>query len=223
MLISVKICLKFYFGIWVIILAQFLQYILCTVIKLTILSQLLLVCIRSYECLISFHYCPVPCFIDHFTYHLNMNFQTAYWLCLDCRCRWLTYNFCKKEKIMSLNRQFREIKFPANTVFLHDREIKDSRNVLRKFSRNLSPMKLKENKVPSSFHKVRDFFPPPSPSPPPLQDGMLVHWRITLSIWFTCTYFYFLVETGTIRKRSIVQEEYTVSLTALDPEPLPYL
>ena len=30
-----------------------------------------------------------------------------------------------------LNRQFREIKFPANTIFLRDREIKDSRNVPR--------------------------------------------------------------------------------------------
>ena len=47
---------------------------------------------------------------------------------------------------MSLNRQFREIKFPANTVFLRDREIKDSRNVPRKLSRNLSPAKIKENK-----------------------------------------------------------------------------
>ena len=57
------------------------------------------------------------------------------------------YNFCKKEKIKSLNRQFREIKFPANTIFLRDREIKDSRNVPRKFSQNLSPAKIKENKV----------------------------------------------------------------------------
>ena len=57
----------------------------------------------------------------------------------------LTYNFCIK--IKSLNRQFREIKFPANTIFLRDREIKDSRNVPRKFSRNLSPAKIKENKV----------------------------------------------------------------------------
>ena len=55
--------------------------------------------------------------------------------------------FCKKEKIKSLNRQFREIKFAANTIFLRDREIKDSRNVPRKFSRNLSPAKIKENKV----------------------------------------------------------------------------
>ena len=53
----------------------------------------------------------------------------------------------KKEKIKSLNRQFREIKSPANTIFLCDREIKDSRNVARKFSRNLSPAKIKENKV----------------------------------------------------------------------------
>ena len=45
----------------------------------------------------------------------------------------------KKEKIKSLNRQFREIKSPANTIFLRDREIKDSRN--------LSPAKTKENKV----------------------------------------------------------------------------
>ena len=59
----------------------------------------------------------------------------------------ITYNFCKKEKIKSLNRQFREIKFPANTIFLRNREIKDSRNVPRKFSRNLSPAKIKENKV----------------------------------------------------------------------------
>ena len=47
----------------------------------------------------------------------------------------------------SLNRQFREIKFPANTIFFRDCEIKDSRNVPRKFSRNLSPAKIKENKV----------------------------------------------------------------------------
>ena len=53
----------------------------------------------------------------------------------------------KKEKIKSLNRQFREIKSPANTIFLRDREIKDSRNVPRKFSRNLSPAKIKENTV----------------------------------------------------------------------------
>ena len=46
-----------------------------------------------------------------------------------------------------LNRQFREIKFPGNTIFPRDREIKDSRNVPRKFSRNLSPAKIKENKV----------------------------------------------------------------------------
>ena len=50
-------------------------------------------------------------------------------------------------KIKSLNLQFREIKFPAYTIFLRDREIKDSRNVPRKFSRNLSPAKIKENKV----------------------------------------------------------------------------
>ena len=42
---------------------------------------------------------------------------------------------------------FANRKFPANTIFLRDREIKDSRNVLRKFSRNLSPAKIKENKV----------------------------------------------------------------------------
>ena len=59
----------------------------------------------------------------------------------------ITYNFCKKEKIKSLNRQFREIKFPANTIFLRDREIKDARNVPRKFSRNLSPAKIKENNI----------------------------------------------------------------------------
>ena len=53
----------------------------------------------------------------------------------------------KKEKIKSLNRQFREIKSPANTIFLRDCEIKDSRNVPRKFSRNLSLAKIKENKV----------------------------------------------------------------------------
>ena len=47
----------------------------------------------------------------------------------------------------SLYRQFREIKFPANTIFLRDREIKDSRNVPRKFSRNLSPAKIEGNKV----------------------------------------------------------------------------
>ena len=45
-----------------------------------------------------------------------------------------------------MNRQFREIKFPANTIFLRDREIKDLRNVLRKVSRNLRPAKIKENK-----------------------------------------------------------------------------
>ena len=55
--------------------------------------------------------------------------------------------FCKKEKIKSLNRQFREIKFHANTIFLRDREIKDSRNATRKFSRNLCPAEIKENKV----------------------------------------------------------------------------
>ena len=48
---------------------------------------------------------------------------------------------------MSFNRQFREIKFPANAVFLRDREIKNSQSVPRKFSRNLSPAKIKENKV----------------------------------------------------------------------------
>ena len=53
----------------------------------------------------------------------------------------------KKKIIKSLNRQFREIKSPANTIFLRDREIKDSRNVPRKFSQNLSPAKIKENKV----------------------------------------------------------------------------
>ena len=46
-----------------------------------------------------------------------------------------------------LNRQFREIKIPANTIFLPDREIKDSRNVPRKFSRIVSPAKIKNNKV----------------------------------------------------------------------------
>ena len=35
----------------------------------------------------------------------------------------------------------------ANTIFLHDGAIKDSRNVRRKFSLNLSPAKIKENKV----------------------------------------------------------------------------
>ena len=138
MLLSVKIRLKYFFGIWVIIFAQFHHCIICTVDKFTILSRLLLVC--SYECLVYFHYCPVPCCIFHFTYH-----QTAYWFCSNC---WLTYNFWKKEK-KALNRQFREIKFPANTIFLRDREIKHSRNVLRKFSRNLSPAKIKENKVNS--------------------------------------------------------------------------
>ena len=59
----------------------------------------------------------------------------------------LLISFCKKDKKKSLNRQFREIKFPANTIFLHDREIKDWRNVPRNFSRNLSPAKIKENKV----------------------------------------------------------------------------
>ena len=65
------------------------------------------------------------------------------------------YNFCKKGKIKSLNRQFREIKFPANTIFLRDREIKDSRNVPRKFSRNLTPAKIKENKVISPADILR--------------------------------------------------------------------
>ena len=32
----------------------------------------------------------------------------------------------KKEKIKSLNRQFREIKSPGNTIFLRDRESRDS-------------------------------------------------------------------------------------------------
>ena len=75
MLIRVNIRLKFFFGIWVIIFAQFLQYILWTVIKLTILSRLLVV--YSYECFVSFHYCPVPWCIVHFTYHLNRNFKTS--------------------------------------------------------------------------------------------------------------------------------------------------
>ena len=51
----------------------------------------------------------------------------------------INVQFCKKEKIKSLNRQFREIKFRANTIFLRNREIKDSRK--------LSPAKIKENKV----------------------------------------------------------------------------
>ena len=139
MLISVKIRLKFFFGIWVIIFAQFLQYILCTVVKLTILSRLLVVC--SYECLVSFHYCPVPWCIVHFTYHLNRDSILVLFQLL------INIKFLKKEKIKSLNRQFREIKFPANTIFLRYREIKDSWNVPRKFSQNLSPAKIKENKV----------------------------------------------------------------------------
>ena len=49
------------------------------------------------------------------------------------------YNFCKKEKIKSLNRQFREIKFLANTTFLRDREIKRTREMCR------------ENKVVPAF------------------------------------------------------------------------
>ena len=53
----------------------------------------------------------------------------------------------KKDKKKALDRQFREIKFPANTIFLCDCEIKDSRNVPRKFSRNLSAAKIKENRV----------------------------------------------------------------------------
>ena len=57
--------------------------------------------------------------------------------------RWASEFLCKR----GLNRQFCEIKFHPNTIFLRDREIKDSRNVLRKFSRNLSPAKIKENKV----------------------------------------------------------------------------
>ena len=48
---------------------------------------------------------------------------------------------------MSLNRQFSEIKFPTNTIFLCYREIKDLQNVPRKFLRNLSPTKIKENRV----------------------------------------------------------------------------
>ena len=68
------------------------------------------------------------------------------------------YNFCKKEKIKSLNCQFREIKFPANTIFLRDREIKDSRNVPRKFSRNLIPAKMKENKVLNIYICFSAFF-----------------------------------------------------------------
>ena len=58
----------------------------------------------------------------------------------------LTYNFCKKEKIKSLNRQFREIKFPANTIFLRDRKSKR----LAKFAEKIFA-KIKENKV---FHKL---------------------------------------------------------------------
>ena len=55
---------------------------------------------------------------------------------------------------MSLNRQFCEIKFPANKIFLRDHEIKDSQNVPRKFSQNLSPAKIKENKVIHLYHAV---------------------------------------------------------------------
>ena len=40
-----------------------------------------------------------------------------------------------------------KIKFPEKTIFPRDREIKDLRNVPRKFSQNLSPAKIKENKV----------------------------------------------------------------------------
>ena len=58
----------------------------------------------------------------------------------------------------SFNRQFREIKFPANTIFLRHREIKDSRNVPRKFSRNLSPAKIKENKVFTFYIVFDDLF-----------------------------------------------------------------
>ena len=43
----------------------------------------------------------------------------------------------------------------TNTIFLRDREIKDSRNVARKFSRNLSPAKIKENKVGSLLQAPR--------------------------------------------------------------------
>ena len=50
----------------------------------------------SYECLVSFHYCPIPCCIAYLTYRLNRNFQAAYWFCFNC---WLlTHNFCKKVK-----------------------------------------------------------------------------------------------------------------------------
>ena len=59
----------------------------------------------------------------------------------------INVQFCKKEKIKSLNRLFHDIKFPANAIFLCDPEIKDSWNVPRKFSRHLSPAKIKENKV----------------------------------------------------------------------------
>ena len=58
----------------------------------------------------------------------------------------MAYNRIGQTTTEPFNRQFREIKFHANTIFLRDREIKDSRNVPRKFSRNLSPAKIKENK-----------------------------------------------------------------------------
>ena len=46
------------------------------------------------------------------------------------------------------------------TIFLRDREIKNSRNVLRKFSRNLSHAKIKENKVVSLSvsHVADDYY-----------------------------------------------------------------
>jgi len=41
-------------------------------------------------------------------------------------------------------------------MFLRDREIKDSRNVLRKFSRNLTPAKIKDNKEVAGASRFAD-------------------------------------------------------------------
>ena len=96
----------------------------------------------------------------------------------------INVKFCKKEKIKSLNRQFREIKFPANTIFLRDREIKDSRNVPRKFSRNLSPAKIKENKVTPSAKQRRN---PCSGLPAVYPDLSTRHdWPVKKGLCFVC-------------------------------------
>ena len=69
-------------------------------------------CIRSYECLISYHYCLVS-----FRISSQQEFPDSILVLSQLLMSLINVQFCKKEKLMSLNRQFREIKFPANTVF----------------------------------------------------------------------------------------------------------